>query len=835
MSNPIDLTTIAAGIGGFVLYGQNSNDYSGLSVASAGDVNGDGFDDLIIGAFGGDGPGNTRSLAGNSYVVFGKASGFAASIDLTSVAAGIGGFVIYGVDNGDQSGGSVASAGDINGDGFADLIIGAVNGSGAGNLKPNAGESYVVFGKAASFGTGVDLSAIPTGTGGFVLYGQANGDKSGGSVASAGDINGDGFTDLIIGASYAGNSTGKSYVVFGKGTGFTTTIDLSLVAAGVGGFAIVGRDANDKSGVSVASAGDVNSDGFDDLIIGSVYGDAAGNAKPHAGESYVLFGKDTSLGATFGPVVNLGDVAAGVGGFVIYGQNAGDWSGWSVASAGDVNGDTFDDIIIGAVRSDGATILDGQAGRSYVVFGKAAGFGAAIDLTAVAAGTGGFVIFGQDGLDSSGNAVSSAGDVNGDGFDDLIIGAYHASAAGNLKAGAGDSYVVFGKAGGFGASINLSAVAAGIGGFVIHGQTAGDISGKSVAAAGDINGDGFDDLIVGASSAGAAGNAKPNAGNSYVIFGRDFTNTVTHPGSTGIDNIVGTSGPDIMIGGLGNDTFNGGAGGDVARGGAGNDLFIAGSGPDKFDGGSGIDTVDYSASVAAISVNLATNANTGGLAQGDKLTHIENVIGTTGDDSIVGSVGNNSLLGGIGNDFLDGNAGNDTLDGGAGNDTINGGLGFDLIFGGAGDDIINGNKGEDTIFGGAGNDLIFGGRGFDVIDGGDGNDTLSGDRGNDTLTGGLGSDHFQFNRVPDINNNIDTITDFQSGQDVIDLSAAIFTSFSGQIGSVVSLSSVLTYNSGTGVLAYDIDGAGPTPAVTFAILGTIVHPTLIGNDFLIIA
>lgn len=835
MSNPIDLVNVASGAGGFVVFGANASDFSGRSVASAGDVNGDGFDDLIIGAYGGDGPGNARSLAGNSYVVFGKANGFAASIDLAAIAAGTGGFVIYGVDNGDQSGGSVASAGDINGDGFGDLIIGALNGSAAGNLKPNSGESYVVYGKSGSFGTGVDLSALPTGSGGFVIYGQNAGDKSGRSVASAGDINGDGFSDLIIGANYAGNSVGKSYVVFGKGTGFTTTIDLTLVAAGLGGFEIVGQDANDKSGTSVASAGDVNGDGFDDLIIGSVYGGAAGNAKYHAGESYVLFGKDTSLGATFGPTVNLSAVAGGTGGFVIYGQKADDWSGFSVASAGDINGDTFDDIVIGAIRSDGATVLATGAGRSYVVFGKAAGFGASVDLNAVALGTGGFVINGQDGSDYSGNSVASAGDVNGDGFDDLIIGASGAAAASNAKPYAGDSYVVFGKAGGFGASVNLSAIAAGTGGFVIHGQNSNDRSGQSVASAGDINGDGFDDLIVGAVGGRAAGNAKPDAGNSYVIFGKDFTSTVTHPGSIGADNIAGTSGDDIMVGGLGNDTIVGGLGNDVGRGGAGNDLFIGGPGADKLDGGSGIDTIDYSASVTAISVNLATNANTGGDAQGDKLTHIENVIGTIGADSITGSLSNNSLLGGLGDDFLDGNSGNDTVDGGSGNDTIIGWLGFDLLFGGDGDDFISGGKNEDTIFGGAGNDLIYGGRGFDVIDGGDGNDTIAGDRGNDTLTGGLGNDHFQFNRTPDISNNIDTIIDFQSGQDVIELSAAIFTSFSGQVGSFVPLSSSLTYNTGTGVLSYDADGPGPIPTITIAILGTSSHPALLGNDFFIIA
>ena len=867
MSNPIDLTDVAAGAGGFVIFGQNSSDFSGRSVASAGDVNGDGFDDLIIGAYGGDGPpGGASSLVGNTYVVFGKASGFAASIDLAAIAAGTGGFVIYGVDNGDQSGGSVASAGDVNGDGFDDLIIGALNGSAAGNLKPNAGESYVVFGKSSGFGASVDLAAVARGTGGFVIYGQLAGDKSGRSVASAGDINGDGFDDLIIGANYADRSVGKSYVVFGKGTGFPATIDLSVVAAGVGGFVIVGQDPSDKSGVSVASAGDVNSDGFDDLIIGSVYGDAAGNLKPNAGESYVLFGKATP----FAPTVNLGDVALGTGGFVIYGQKPDDWSGWSVASAGDINGDTFDEIIIGAIRSDGSSVLDTGAGRSYVVFGKASGFGATVDLNAVALGTGGFVIYGEDGSDYSGNSVASAGDVNGDGFDDLIIGASSADAAGNAKPYAGDSYVVFGKASGFGASIDLATIAAGTGGFVIHGQDAGDKSGTSVASAGDINGDGFDDLIVGAAAARAAGNRKTDAGDSYVIFGQDFTLTVTHPGTTGADNIVGTGGADIMIGDLGNDTIAGGIGNDVGRGGAGNDLFIGGPGADKLDGGSGVDTIDYSASTA-VSVNLATNANTGGDAQSDKLTHIENVIGTVfndviigntsantligglgldllsggaGNDTLFGGDGNDTLLGGDGLDSLSGDAGNDSIDAGNGNDTILGGLGDDTIFagfgfdsidGGDGDDFINGGFNGDTIFGGAGNDFIGGGNGKDVLDGGSGNDTLRGGFGPDTITGGIGADHFQFFHTIDGTVNVDTLIDFQSGLDVMELSAAIYTVYAGQVGATVATSSNLTYNNVTGILAYDADGAGPGAPLTVAILGVGIHPASLGSEFLIVA
>src|SRR5262245_37895218 len=175
----IDLANVAAGAGGFVIHGQDAGDLSGRSVSSAGDVNGDGFDDLIIGAFGGDGPGNTRAGAGDSYVVFGKASGFAAEIDLAVVASGAGGFVVHGQDTYDASGFSASSAGDVNGDGFDDLIIGAPNGDGPGNTRDAAGDSYVVFGKASGFAAEIDLATVAGGAGGFVIHGQDAIDYSG--------------------------------------------------------------------------------------------------------------------------------------------------------------------------------------------------------------------------------------------------------------------------------------------------------------------------------------------------------------------------------------------------------------------------------------------------------------------------------------------------------------------------------------------------------------------------------------------------------------------------------------------------------------------------------
>ncbi|MCA3284844.1 MAG: FG-GAP repeat protein, partial [Roseomonas sp.] len=553
MSSPLDLTDIAAGMGGFVIRGEFFDDRSGFSVASAGDINGDGFADLIIGAPYA-APPFQGARQGGSYVVLGKPDGWASPIDLADIAVGNGGFVIHGHEGGTWSGWSVSSAGDVNGDGFADLLIGAPRGDvDPNNPFPDTGASYVVFGKATGWGAPVDLAAISAGIGGFGIFGRDVGDGAGGSVASAGDVNGDGFGDLIIGvwSSDAGsnlkNYAGESYVVFGKAGSWGSGVDLSAVAVGTGGFVIYGEDAFDQSGFSVASAGDVNGDGFADLIIGAPFGDGAGNLKDRAGDSYVVFGKASGWGAP----IDLSDVAAGVGGFVIHGRDAGisnvisgDYSGRSVASAGDINGDGFSDLIIGAPLGGAAGNLVEAAGESYVIFGKASGWGAPIDLATIAAGDGGFVIYGEEIVDLSGNSVASAGDVNGDGFDDLIIGAYRGDGAGNLRGNAGDSYVIFGKASGWGAPVDLTEIAAGVGGFVIHGNQSNGLSGFSVASAGDLDGDGFDDLIIGApnSPVSVYWAFMHYAGESYVVFGRDFTNTVTHAGTASADALSGTAG-----------------------------------------------------------------------------------------------------------------------------------------------------------------------------------------------------------------------------------------------------------------------------------------------------
>ena len=162
-----------------------------------------------------------------------------------------------------------------------------------------------------------------------------------------------------------------------------------------------------------------------------------------------------------------------------------------------MNGDGFDDILIGARDAD----PNGNAGESYIVFGKAGGFDGSFDLSSLD-GSNGFALNGIERFDLSGRSVSSAGDVNGDGFDDILIGAFTADPNGNREAG--ESYVVFGKAGGFSSIIDLSSLD-GSNGFILNGIDRYDDSGYSVSSAGDVNGDGFDDVIIGARFADPAG------------------------------------------------------------------------------------------------------------------------------------------------------------------------------------------------------------------------------------------------------------------------------------------------------------------------------------------
>lgn len=481
------------GDNGFVINAVGEEDYSGYSVSNAGDINGDGIDDVLIGALTRvDNSAGAGYSAGESYVVFGKQTPFSASFELSSLD-GSNGFRLSGLASNDLSGRSVSDAGDVNGDGVDDIIIGAWGADGF------TGESYVVFGQETPFSASLDLGSL-NGTNGFVVRGNGPGDQSGFSVSGAGDVNGDGVDDIILGSPFFDDRAGKSYVVFGKQTPFAPSLNVSELN-GSNGFALSGVNDGDASGFSVSSAGDVNGDEIDDLIVG------ARGANNRAGESYVVFGSESPFNAS----LDLGALN-GTDGFKLTGVDDNDVSGGSVSEAGDLNGDGIGDLLIGAsIASPWGVNL---AGETYVVFGKETPFDASLDLGSLN-GADGFVITGISEGDLSGTSVSAAGDINGDGVDDLILGAPYAR-GGFIGPGfpaGGESYVVFGKTTPFSTSLDLASLD-GENGFALHGIGISDLSGFAVSGAGDVNGDGVDDLIIGAYCAEGCD------GESYVVFGQ---------------------------------------------------------------------------------------------------------------------------------------------------------------------------------------------------------------------------------------------------------------------------------------------------------------------------
>jgi len=403
----------------------------GRSVGTAGDLNGDGYSDVVVGAPNGS-LGETNE--GLAYIYYGSATG------IPTVPA----VVLQSNLPSAFFGWSVGTAGDVNGDGYGDLLVGAQNWESIA-AENQEGAVFVYHGSATG------ITTTPT----IILQSNVTLTYMGQSVACAGDINNDGYSDIVAGAPFASFPSaqeGAAYVFLGSPAGLTNAYYKRLERNQGGG----------QFGISVLGAGDVNGDGFSDFAVGAFGYDLVGG--PDAGIVCIYYGSPTGLGALANPAPN--QILNSVG----YTTN----TGYSVAGAGDVNGDGYSDLVVGDWR--------GQVGGGPVNEGSALVFhGSSLGLATVLS-----TILESNQLSALyGRSVSTAGDVNGDGYADILVGAVSWSNSHNAEGG---MWLYLGSPTG----ISTTSL------YRYELNILGANMGETVSTAGDVNGDGYSDIIGGA-------------------------------------------------------------------------------------------------------------------------------------------------------------------------------------------------------------------------------------------------------------------------------------------------------------------------------------------------
>jgi FG-GAP repeat/FG-GAP-like repeat len=534
-----------------VLQGDQATSGFGFSVAGAGDVNGDGYSDVLVGANFYDAG---ESNEGATFVFLGSASGVADGSPASAAAT------LQGNQVNASFGSSVGGAGDVNGDGYADVVVGA---SGYDSGQLDEGGAFVFLGSATG------IASAGAGAAATVLEGNQNSAGLGISVSTAGDVNGDGYADLIVGAwGYDSGQTneGAAFVFLGSAWGIGAGGPATAAAT------LQGNQTDANFGQSVASGGDVNGDGYADVLVG-----AHGYDAPEVNE-----------GAAFLFAGSPGGVASGNPGTAFSTLQAnftGARMGISVAGAGDVNGDGYSDVVVGAYLLNSGS----SGGAAFVYLGNPSGM--VFDPENVG-GAAASLLITQANADF-GVSVAGAGDVNGDGFADVVVGAWHyESSAGEADEGA--AFVYWGAAAGIANGVPATAATT-----LQSNQVSPDF-GCSVAGAGDVNGDGYSDVVIGAQYY--------DAGSGEVGAAFVFTGSATGIVSAGVAGaaatLVGTqlsSGFGRSVAGAGD--VNGDGYADIVVGAYGQDWSGSGEGAAFVFLGSAAGIASGSAASAAATIH----------------------------------------------------------------------------------------------------------------------------------------------------------------------------------------------------------------------------------------
>ncbi len=432
-----------------VFWGLNAGDNAGISVSGGGDLNADGYDDIVIGA---KNESTAATTAGAAYVIYGGTLPEEMSLDAADV-------ILTGENAGDKAGRMVRIVPDLNDDGAADLLVASPSADPTGDAS---GMVYINFGGGSSGSlSGADVTFI-----GDYGYNYA------GLGLGSGDFNGDGDGDVLIGApgnDLGGSNRGTVYVLYGPlVSGLMDAEDVSD--------ALTGQDNSDEAG-TVLSSLDFNADGVDDVLVGVADNSDGGT---DAGSVYVVYGPVTGVAG-----LDTADLQ-------FTGESAADRLGVSVSHAGDIDGDGFADFITGATYDDEAGL---DAGAAYVVGGGAT-MGGPIDEYAMVK------IIGSGSEDQFGAAAVGGGDIDNDGNDDLMVSAPFSGGT----ADTGSVYVFYGMLAGTVSSADADAS--------FYGDILDDQFGTSLAFVGDVDGDGNSAILIGASRKDTTG---ADAGGAYLM------------------------------------------------------------------------------------------------------------------------------------------------------------------------------------------------------------------------------------------------------------------------------------------------------------------------------